>query len=444
MNAATTSGSYSVQFIYNGGTNSYITSTGTDKQNASKTITQRMTYTPGTPASMKVKPPAAIVALGDITLGGNAVATSTDAGGVASSFGSGDIGNSTSNSSDFRVNLQDSFGNTLKDANGDAVSRLFTSEEFFMQYFGNLCPNAVLANDSSACKAEAFTTVQSRSNAFVCTTGCDDSMFTTEYTAGKRLFWITQDGIQINAQTVIGTQDDPVVIIVMNNGTLQINGGANIFGVVYVDVPYTPGTEPCSCTATDSTTTSHAVTYTKFTLSTSTTKGAIKCTTTGGCKDGGNPATTIPKNKYYLSSTGTQYNTQGTTWSTPSYTLTSGASNPAACSTAACTSSNNQCAPSNPLTYSNTQNATVTSSCSFSAWEVSGVTNTPVEIQILGIWDPHGGGNAIIQGAVLASGSVNNSTGTITYLYGSDILTKVTTDGTGSAATTTQSWSDMN
>ncbi len=349
-------------------------------------------------------------------LGGTASSESVNAGGSISTFGHGDAGQTTNNSSEFKVALLDSNGEQLLDSSGQVVYRRMTSDEYFMHFFGNLCPTANAANRASDCKAEAKITVMGLSKGYICDSDCDENMFSTKYALGKRIFWITENGIRINTAITIGTAADPVLIIIMNNGEVKINGNATINGVVYVDVPLlTESTVNCSCTATDSALTNNPVygnvddtanpiygNDTSKPIYTKVTSGGTKCNSNSGCIDSLNNK--ILKNEYYITTyqqkiIGYQqkvgiasYNTIGSTWTIPVYSLTVNANNVNICTISACTSAATKCTPANPVTYSQNLGDTVYSSCSYSGIALSGADNSPVEIEVLGTWDNSGGG----------------------------------------------------
>lgn len=467
----TSTGTYTAKYFYNAGVNSHITSTGTDSANATRTITQLVTAHAATsPISSTIN--AALTSLGNITLGGNASSSSIEAGGTLSVSGSASAGsNPITNSNAFKIALLDSNGNILKDSSGNTVYRQMTPNEYFMYYFGNLCPVAQAAKNADNCKAEAKITVQGLTKGYICdgiSQSCDNNMFVTEYAAGKRVFWITQNGIKINSKITLGSTTDPVLILIMNNGTVQINGGATIYGVVYVDVPDAAGTYTCSCTATDNAQATNPIygqvnDITKPIYGDDTTKpiytlvnsGGTKCNDNSGCKD--SIGTVIPKNSRYTTTyqqkiVGYQqktavvnYDTTGAIWSSIVYGLTPNANNASICTVNACTSAVTKCTPPNSVTQSGstTSGVTVSSSCSYGGTAVSGTNNTPVEIDTLGTWDPSGGGNALVQGAVLTSGNLNSSQGAISFNKDSAIINEV--PGTPATVTkTTGGWSDIN
>ncbi|MNR00176.1 hypothetical protein D3C85_1159410 [compost metagenome] len=274
----------------------------------------------------------------------------------------------------------------------------------------------------------------------------------------------------------MGTEVDPVLIFVMGMASgssgVKINANSTIYGVFYVDIADTRQSIGCSCNAQDSVT---AVTSspryvqvddatkpiygddTSKPIYTAVSSGGIKCTTNGGCTD--SQGKTIPKNGRYTVTyqqkiTGYQKMTiqQGTytsaaTWGSIIYGLNS--SQPTACTVAACSAASNKCTPSNtllPTTAVGDQ-----SICSFAVPAVSGTSDVPVEVEVLGDWNAGGSGNATFQGSVISSGNIN-VTGNATYLQNSTVVTnQIFGQGGGTGftpkpptlAVAQNSWSDM-
>lgn len=62
---------------------------------------------------------------------------------------------------------------------------------------------------------------------------------------------------------------------------------------------------------------------------------------------------------------------------------------------------------------------------------------------MLGTWDNSGGGSALVNGAVLTSGNLDNSTGGIRFNRSSTVIDGI--PGTNASVTTlTGGWSDLN
>ncbi|WP_019447804.1 hypothetical protein [Cupriavidus sp. BIS7] len=463
-------GVYTVSYAY--GANPIITSVGMGSGGATRTVTQRVVFTPAKNGSISAPINAALTALGNISIGGSANIDSVKSGGAVSTSGSGAVGGSKSvtnnpnvaqNASDFRVALLDNSGRALIGADGNPVTRAMTTDEYFMYYFGVLCPTAKSAGNAPGCKAEAKATVTASATGYFCSTACNNADLLAQYQAGKRVMWLEQGGMKINANVTLGTSSDPVLILVMNGGSVQINGTSTVYGVVYVDVPDTQTTMNCSCYAQDSATgiTTSPVygqvdDTSKPILGDDTTKPiytqattGTKCTSNGGCTD--SKGTTIQKGDRYTITyqqkiVGYQqktvtigYTTTGATWSSPPvYGLN--ANQAPACTVNACTIAATKCTPANAVTA--TTAVGDTSTCSYTATAVSGTNNTPVTIDVLGTWNNSGGGNALIQGAALTSGNFS-TTGGINLVKDSGSVSQL--QGSPAAVTTVSNgWSDMN
>lgn len=457
-----------------------LTSTGNSIGGTTRKVSQRLTFTAGSGIG-----PAALVSLGNITLGGSTTASSATAGGtIVGNVGtSGSPSTATSNSNEFKVQLLDHAGNVLRDSAGNPVTRGMTTDEYFIYYFGGFCPvaKAAYATDISRavdCKPEAKASVAANPKGYICASNCgsktEDDKIKTAYDAGKRIFWLSSGGIDHKYD--MGTEVDPVLIFVMgmasgSNG-VKINANSTIFGVLYVDIADTRLNIGCSCNAQDTVT---AVTSspryvqvddttkpiygddTSKPIFTAVSTGGVKCNTNGGCTD--SQGHTIPKNGRYTVTyqqkiTGYQQMTiqQGTytsaaTWSSIVYGLN--ASQPAACTVAACSASSSKCTPPNtllPTTAVGDQ-----SICSYSVPAVSGTSDVPVEVEVLGDWNAGGSGNATFQGSVISSGNIN-VTGNATYLQNSTVVTnQIFGQGGGTGftpkpptlAVAQNSWSDM-
>lgn len=459
-----------------------LTSTGSSIGGTTRKVSQRINFTAGGGIG-----PAALVSLGNIKLGGSTTASSATAGGTIT----GDVGTggsqstATPNSGEFKVQLLDHTGNVLRDSAGNAITRGMTTDEYFIYYFGGFCPiaKAAYATDITKavdCKPEAKASIAANPKGYICASNCgsktEDDKINAAYAKGKRIFWLTSGGIDHKYD--MGKAVDPVLIFVMGMASgssgVKINANSTIFGVFYVDIADTRLNIGCSCNAQDSVT---AVTTspryvqvddtskpiygddTTKPIYTAVSTGGIRCSSQGnsGCTD--SLGHTIPKNSYYTISyqqkiTGYQQMTvqQGTytsaaTWGSIIYGLNSG--QPAACTVAACAASSNKCTPLNtllPTTAVGDQ-----SICSYSAPAVSGTSDAPVEVEVLGDWNAGGSGNATFQGSVISSGNIN-VTGNATYLQNSTVVTnEIFGQGGGTGftpkpptlAVAQNSWSDM-
>ncbi|SCK18842.1 hypothetical protein [Vogesella sp. LIG4] len=397
----------------------YVKSVGVDPSGATRTVSQRLTYnyTPATPPLISTPITDALTALGNISIGGNANIDSAKSGGSISTSGSGSVG--TQDSSDFyQKNIVNGVSTYLQAANGSKIK--WTSDEFFMNYFGGLCPTTVtgykalqalttvtsvaLAQQAALCKPEVLTTIQSRSDGYVCGSGCNNADLSAQYTAGKRIMWLTQGGMKINSNVTLGSVSDPVLIFVMNGGSVQINGTSKIYGVVYVDVPdvsYTvtnvSGTTTCNCTGTS-----------------------------------------------YITATSGNGNNKTFTWSSVSFAPTTTTQ---WCTVQACLNASSKCTPSYTTTNQSKVNDTSTCNYNISVDVGDQITNpqTQVVIEVLGTWDNSGGGNALIEGAAITSGNYS-TTGGINIVKDTGAVNKfqLGTPGTNTLTTSTSGWSDMN
>jgi hypothetical protein len=465
-------GVYTVAYTY--GANPVIASVGTGSGGATRTVTQRIVFTPAKNGPISGPISAALTALGNISISGSANIDSVNAGGTVSTSGSGSIGGSKNvannpsvaqNSSNFKVTLLDNTGNVLLDSNGNPVTRGMTTDEYFVYYFGVLCPTAKSAGNAPACKAEAKATITASTTGYVCLTGCNNADLKAQYDAGKRVMWLEQGGMKINSNVTLGSTSDPVLILVMNGGSVQINGTSTVFGVVYVDVPDTQTTMNCSCYAQDrvtgitkspvyqqvddTTKPIYADDLTKPIYTDVTPPAGTYCSAKKGCTD--SQPITIPEGHNYTityqkkiigyqqKSIIVGYSTTGATWSTPpTYGLN--ANQAPACTVNACAIAAAQCTPANTVTA--TTAVGDTSTCSYTATAVSGTNNTPITIDVLGTWDNSGGGHALIQGAALTSGNFA-TTGGINMVKDSGAVSQLQSSP---AAVTPASngWSDMN
>jgi hypothetical protein len=440
---------------------STIISKGNGSGNATRTVSQRVKLAAGSGGG-----PAALNALGSISLGGNVSATDVQAGGAVTTTGSGSVQTAGGgNSENFKVTLLDHSGNALLDSSGNVVKRSMTTEEYFMYFFGGLCPNAKAAGNADGCKSEAKAAIQDSHNnntnlpsstrkGYYCATSCDNlnqSELAAAYTAGKRVFWLEAG---LNHKFTLGTVDDPVIVLVMNvvNGgdAVHINANSTLNGVLYVDVLDQKTSIYCSC-KTDATvvsieSTPSYIDDTSKKIYTPSASG-VKCNTNGGCTD--SLGTTIAKNSHYTLSYQKKINGYNSTPSYGRYSNTAlNPSQPAMCTVNACTTAQST------ATLSCTGGTSVGSAgtCSYIAPAVSGTNNTQVEISITGTWDNSGGGNAVIYGAAITSGGFTGE-GTLAFIRSSSaIANSVLTGVTGSGFDTApraltkdpQGWTDAN
>ncbi|MEQ6292268.1 pilus assembly PilX N-terminal domain-containing protein [Vogesella sp. GCM10023246] len=393
----------------------FIKSTGVDPSGATRTISQRVNYsfTAGTPPIIPTPVTDALTALGNISIGGNADVSSVKSGGTVNSTGSGSVGSVTT--SDFyQKTLVNGVETYLLAANGSKIK--WTTDEFFMHYFGGLCPNTQaaydllratgtatsvqLAQQAGYCKAEVKATVAARSDGYICASSCNNADLSAAYASGARLMWLTAGGMKINANVVLGSTTDPVIIFVMESGTVQINGTSKIYGVVYVDVP------EISSTVTN-----------------------VTSTTTCNCTA---KTTRISKKGNEIQ------------WSSPSYEPTTATQ---WCTIEACKNASValKCTPSTPSSTAVGDSSTCTYNITVDVGDLSTPGQTQVVIEVLGTWDNSGGGNALIEGAALTSGNYS-TTGGIEIVKNTGIVTKFQagTPGVNSIATSSSGWSDMN
>lgn len=401
---------------------------------------------------------AALNSLGSIDLGGSTSATTAKAGG---SITGNVLTQGYANSSEFKVVLTDHNGNVLKDTTGNIVYRNMTSEEYFMYYFGGLCPIAKAAYEGGDltkavdCKPEVKAAVAANPKGYICdaadcSSKAEDDNLTVAYNAGKRIFWLENGGI--DHQTSMGTEEDPVLIFVMNipdaSKSAKINAGSTIFGILYVDVLDTKTLIGCSC-STDAVITSIIV-QTSYVddltkpIYTLVSNGGTKCTNNGGCAD--SLGTIIPKNSRYVT-TYQQMESDSTT--APVYgsysNMALNTPSPVQCTISACDA---QIATAN-LTCSGGAIVGDTGKCSFAASAVSGTNDTAVQIEVTGTWEAGGTGNSTIQGAVITSGNYSG-TGNAAYIQNSAAITNIILGGIGGVGFTVQApiltqsaWSDM-
>ena len=214
-----------------------------------------------------------------------------------------------------------------------------------------------------------------------------------QYDSGKRIMWLTEGGMKFNSNNDLGTPEDPVLIFVMESGSVQINGNVTIHGVVYVDVP------KVSETITNVT-------------------GSVACSCTASRTKLGNGATN---------------------WSGISYDVAS--AQPAACTLSICQSAANKCTPEG----GNLAKGTV-KSCTYSTTapvgEVEPGVQKQVVIEVLGTWNNNGGGSALIEGAALTSGNFA-TTGGINLVRNTNVVDKFQEESPGGVGANSRGWSDL-
>lgn len=402
---------------------------------------------------------AALNALGFINLGGSTSATSIKAGG-------GITGNvpaqAFANSIEYKVAILDHSNKIIKDSLGNIIFRSMTSDEYFMYYFGGLCPNAQASyNDGDITKAvdcipEAKNTVAANSKGYICdaadcSTKAEDDKISAAYLAGKRIFWLQNGGI--DHKTSMGTEADPVLIFVMNipdaSKAAKINAQSTIMGVLYVDVLDSQININCSCSAdakiTDMIVEARYEDDLTKPIYTQVSTGGTKCSTRSGCAD--SKGTLIPFNARYVVTY--QQKPSGSS-SKPVYGDFSniGLNNlsPPACTLNSCqqglSNANTTCTGGSAIGDNGR--------CSFVTMAVSGSNNIPVQIEITGTWDSSGSGRSVIEGAVLTSGNYQG-TGNATYIKNSAVITNIifgNFSGNGFVTKppimSASAWSDMN
>ena len=219
--------------------NNTITSTGKGSGNAIRTVTQRIKLTAGAGGSL-----AALNTLGTVNLGGSATATSITTGATVT-------GNKTYTGVDGTKGIATQI--TENFSGFDVGSRRMNTHEYFMYFFGDMCPTAKnsVPQRPENCKNEVMEAAKksyendtimppSTMKAYYCASDCatksNDDAMTTAYNNGKRIFWL--DGGGINHKVDMGTPTDPVLIFVMklkNDQVAKVNANSTIYGVLYVD-----------------------------------------------------------------------------------------------------------------------------------------------------------------------------------------------------------------
>jgi Tfp pilus assembly protein PilX len=395
-------------------TTATITSTGTGSGNATRTVTQRILTTPGTGGG-----PAAMTALGYIELTGSASATDVKAGGTFSGNrtykDAKNVTQNTSitqNSTEFQIALLDHNDQNLVDSSGKIITRSMTTDEYFMYFFGSLCPNSKSKNNSKGCKQEARDSVKANTNGYFCEKDCasdtEDEKLTNAHKSGKRIFWLDSGGI--DHEQNMGTESDPVLIFVMNiadgSKAAKINANSTIYGILYVDVASYQTTLTCSC--------------------------KVKASVSGISGRGSNAIYTWTKDEKFIELNSEQ---------------------PPICSHELCTDTYKYKSPTfSCSTQTNDVKIGTVGACSFPATAVSGSNNTPVQIEVVGTWTGSGTGNTVIQGAAITSGNYEGQ-GNVSFIKNSTAITNLVLNGIGGAAFQSapptvslapNGWSDLN
>ena len=444
----------------------WVTTTGTNitglksigfgSGNAIKTVTQRITLTGSTGGGA-----AAINTLGSADFAGNASATNVKSGGQVTFSGSGSVGGSNTTTNNASI-TQNSTEFKVYDAASNTGYRAMTGDEYFMYWFGGLCLDAKADGDAASCKVEALRTVRADvQKGYVCDSNCgslDDSTLSAKYSLGKRIFWL-EGGM--NHKLTLGSVADPVLVLVMNvvdgGGTVHINGNSDINGVLYVDIL----PKNCNCQASSTVTAisyapredySNVITWTTYpyvignicvasgnkscTQKLSDGHGNIKTVTTAQGSKLVDPSLSVIT--YGTMSSGSPILT------TPLYSLTG--TNVAACTVLACQQAEVKCIPTTTIT---TVGSVI--SCKYTTNAVQDASQA-VQIDITGTWDNSGGGNTLIRGTTITSGSFTGQ-GKISFIKDDAAIVKtILTGATGVGFNSVpaqivvdpRGWSDMN
>lgn len=468
-------------------TTATITSTGAGSGNATRTITQRITLTPGTGGG-----PAAMTALGSISLGGSASATDVKAGGTFTGNSTYKDANNntkstaiTQNATEFQITILDHNDNVLADSSGKPITRSMTTDEYFMYFFSGLCPTAKTSNNAAGCKSETKITITNNSEkGYICNSNCatreEDDKITAAYDGGKRIFWLDSGGIDhaIN----MGNENDPVLIFVMNieNGSTaaKINANSTIYGILYVDIKDQQLNLTCSCRADAKIISISEANdwsrpslfgdwnYTRY--SSAGVQGRDNkypniCYGTGSPKKCSQTFSDPVYGSAYTTTVTTldgNYLVQSATHPVLTYEkistknwgelsnlrLNSGAA--PICDIEDCAAAKDTAA----LTCTGGDAVGDTGSCSFPATAVSGSNDTPVQIEVVGTWEGSGTGNSVIQGAAITSGNYSGN-GDVSFIKNSTAITNAVLGGIGGSAFQSvpptvskapNGWSDLN
>lgn len=189
-----------------------VNSTGTS---ADGTTTKSLEQVVKKFSVLQSAPPTPLTTKGNINLGGNITISNTVtdvtiwSGGSVSLTGSASTETSGGTASD-----KNTIGVDVAQNDGNLAAA--TADEFFENFFG---------------KSKA--TVKSMSTSVYTNSGATSMNGALNGKTGE-IIWIEQQSgaATLNSNTVIGSPDNPVILII--NGEAKINGGATIYGVVYI------------------------------------------------------------------------------------------------------------------------------------------------------------------------------------------------------------------
>ena len=188
---------------------------------ATRVLTQNIASIMSDKYDLNLNLPAPIIAKSSISLSGNANVNNTQAGGGSISVLAGGIvslsGNantsSTEGSSD-KNSIGDDIVDSDHDTNGNStLIQNMTNDEFFEYFMGDTKTNV----------SNSATTIYSN-------TGDTNYSSRLDGVTGE-IVWIDETSASIQSNAVIGSEANPVVLIF--TGSVEIRGGANIYGVVY-------------------------------------------------------------------------------------------------------------------------------------------------------------------------------------------------------------------
>lgn len=174
---------------------------------ATKTVRQLVQFNP----ILTNTPNSSMVARDSINISGNVTFTNTET-------------NSTALAGD-GVTLGGSAGCTTGEAGNEGITQndgtlagMTTGDEFFEHFFGDTKENVRAMSTEIACSG-------------VCNGQLDGHV--------GEILWVTGDTV-INSNTVIGSPEHPVILIV-TEGNLELRGGATIYGLVYSESGWNNG-----------------------------------------------------------------------------------------------------------------------------------------------------------------------------------------------------------
>lgn len=388
--------------------------------------------------------PGALNTRGSAHLEGNATAESIESGKEVDKGHSDANISVTENSKKFMVSYLDS--------NGATAYRMMTSDEYFMYFFGALCESTKNSYDSKVaegkigeavqlakqCKEDVKSWVKGDALGHFCASDCGGKDATAAlkvaYDNGKRWFWMDAGGMDHKID--MGTEDDPVVIFVMNiasgSTAAKINANSTIFGVLYVDVISSEVSCYCEANAKVVSLLSEAKTHYKVVDSGGTKCAAKSCTDQDGH--------TIDKNVRYIQETVTVTKPVWGEFSSPNLKGT----NDAICTVTACVTdlsvASKSCTGGTAIDDTGT--------CEYISTAVTGATDQPVEFEIIGDWAGSGTGNTVVEGATITSGNYSG-TGNVTFKNNLDVINKILEAGIGGEGLKTKrtfetsGWSDL-